>query len=181
MFPISRCTVSSVRCDQQSKSDLPTTHYGSLEGSSTSQEDQPSDSNVVGKRSNEDGLLESFNRPEVFHCFYNLDKGFMTLEAAFHHHILSKCKTPSEYKLTDQILNHHSKTKAWREGTSKLKGRDPNESTINEDIRTPLPFKVQHRYSTKSDDPFFYGIKHIQHADGTKWLAACRAVCGIQR
>lgn len=99
-----------------------------------------------------------------------MDKGFTTPEAAFHHHILSKCKNPSEYKLTEQILNHHSKTQAWREAISKLKGRDPNKSTIIEDIRIPLPFKVQHRYPTKSDDPFFHGIKHLQHTDGTSWL-----------
>ena len=97
---------------------------------------------VVKKRNNEDGLLVSVNRPEVtsWERFHDTGGSF---SLPYPHTV----QAPGECKLTEQILNHHSKTQAWREAISKLRGRDPNKSTI----RIPMPFK---------DDRFVYGIKH---------------------
>jgi hypothetical protein len=40
-----------------------------------------------------------------------------------------------------------------------LKGRDYNKDVGIDEARFPLPFKAQHRFSTKSEDCLFYGIK----------------------
>jgi hypothetical protein len=42
---------------------------------------------------------------------------------------------------------------------SRLKVRDHNKDVVIDEARFPLPFKVQHRFPTKSEDFLFYGIK----------------------
>ncbi|KAG7344877.1 hypothetical protein IV203_032408 [Nitzschia inconspicua] len=46
---------------------------------------------------------------------------------------------------------------------SKLKGRDASKKKVMQEMRIPLPFKVQHRYVTKEEDPIFYGKREIKY------------------
>jgi hypothetical protein len=57
------------------------------------------------------------------------------------------------------VLKHNPKTIAYRESVSRLKVRDHNKDVVIDEARFPLPFKVQHRFPTKSEDFLIYGIK----------------------
>jgi hypothetical protein len=100
-----------------------------------------------------------------------LSKWQMTPERAFNAHILNRDdikndQTGITMRLYKQILAHCSKTIARRKVISKLKGRDASKEKIMQEMRIPLPFKVQHRYVTKEEDPLFYGKQWIKYPNG---------------
>jgi hypothetical protein len=59
----------------------------------------------------------------------------------------------------EMMLQHHPKTLAYREAVSRLKGGDHNRDALVDEARFPLPFKVEHRFPTKSEDSLFHGMK----------------------
>lgn len=100
-----------------------------------------------------------------------LSKWQMTPERAFNAHILNRDDIKNDQsgmtmRLYKQILAHCSKTIARRKVISKLKGRDASKEKIMQEMRIPLPFKVQHRYVTKEEDPLFYGKQWIKYPNG---------------
>jgi hypothetical protein len=99
-----------------------------------------------------------------------LDESFMTPEHAFHSHTLLGVKDSSEQDRLKTILRYHPKTLAYLEEVSRLKGRDHTKDVIVDEIRFPLPFKVQHRFASKADDPIFHGIKAKKKQNGVQFL-----------
>ena len=99
-----------------------------------------------------------------------LDESFMTPEEAFHCHTLACVKDPTAHRVLEMVLQHHPKTLAYREAVSRLKGRDHNKDEVVDEARFPLPFKVQHRFPTRSEDALFHGIKTETKRNGVQFL-----------
>jgi hypothetical protein len=83
----------------------------------------------------------------------------MTREQAFHCYTRARVQAPADHRHVEMMLKHHPKTLAYRQSASRLKGRDHNKDVVIDEARFPLPFKVQHRFPTKSEDCLFYGMK----------------------
>ena len=67
------------------------------------------------------------------------------------------------------MLEYHAKLAARKTSVSKLTGRDSQKRVLLEQ-RMRLPFKCEHAFATKDNDPFFYGIKFIDYAEtGETW------------
>jgi hypothetical protein len=99
-----------------------------------------------------------------------LDETFMTPEQAFYCLTLAGVKDTTEHHHLKLMLQHHPKTLAYREAVSRLNGRDHNKDVVVDEARFPLPFKVQHRFTTKSEDPLFNGIKTETKQNGVQFL-----------
>jgi hypothetical protein len=99
-----------------------------------------------------------------------LDDSYMTPEDAFHCQTLARVKDPPERRQLEMVLQHQPKTIAYCESVSRLKGRDRNKNVVIDEARFQLPFKVQHRLTTKSKDCLFHGIKTETKQNGVHFL-----------
>ena len=92
-----------------------------------------------------------------------MSENALNSDLAFKHILSSMPDTQAE------LLQYHTKISARKLSVSKITGRDSKKEVTVQD-RIPLPFKCEHTFATKENNPFFHGVRFVKYPNnGEVW------------